>query len=245
MSGSPVAPPVPPPPVEQFEAETGQEVPPDDDSSGSGPTIEEEVGVAMTRDSMDGGELSSPEVPTSSELSHDEPIVAESENENKVSEVTTGQSVTPQLQATPSLPPPDLELLTPSQTSLTELTSMNSSQPNYQTTFSSTTQSNTSETSYSDGVSSETEGDVVDDTPIKTSSPVEISQDAPGSLPLPSPASSQPSERPPLLHHLSLQGAEPLSSSLQSLPSSFSPKGPPNNQSSISFLGYNPLMVGG
>ena len=162
----------------------------------------------------------------------------------KVSEVTTGQSLTPLLQTPPLPPSSELDVFTPSPSSSKELTSTSTSHQDY---AASALQSTTSETSLSDdlglGVG------VVNSSPIKTSSPVEMSQETPTSLPtplpLPSSGSSQHSEnaKPRLHHHLTLRGAEPLSSSLQSLPSSFSPRALPNGQAPLNFLGYNPMMV--
>ena len=220
--------------MELFEAETGQEVPQENTSSGSGTSVE----VGGASEDMDGRQAL-PETPTN-KLSQSENQEIDVTDTSKVSEVTTGQSLTLLLKAPPSLPPPDLDmLLTTSQASLTDLTSMNSSQAHYHTT--STLQSN-SETSFADEI-----GSGLEDNPIKTSSPVDTSQETPKSLPLPPPPPppgySQPSERPPPLHHLTLMSGESLSSSLQSLPSSFSPKAVPSSHLQLNFLGYNPMMV--
>lgn len=216
-------------PVEQFEAETGQEVP-----QGMARGGKEEVDAPRTTPS------------------DDRPLTSQDRPSNHVcSEETTGQDLTSPLN--PQQPLPDYAALTPSQTSLTGDTAEDQREDGEETT--------PPENECSSLVEEELPSSSGPSQPLPFSPPPHGDLLASGDMASSYPdsddgSSSREASCSPPMHpaHARQQGGKPprlpllkgdvLSSSLHSLPTTFSPSSTPV-MTPHKFLGYNPMMVSG
>lgn len=200
---------------EKFEAETGQEVP-----RGTG-SQEEEMAA------------SSQAVPTDNS-----PLASQEKPENRVcSEETTGQDLSSPLHP---LPPPDFDALTPSQASFTgDTSSANQSLQTPPTDDEGDSSCSTEDVPASGDNQPLSFSVQPHDDLLASSEQIGSYQDSRSSSCSPLPSLPPP----PPIPVKSLQGFG-LSSSMHSLPATFSPSSTPT-MAPHKFLGYNPMMVGG